>query len=349
MKLLITGGSGFIGSSVVRLAVSKNYKVVNLDLLTYAANPKNVESVTNSSNYSFECADICNKFQVQKVFEKHQPDVVLHLAAETHVDRSIDGPTNFINTNIIGTFNLLEASLSCWKRKRYKKNFRFHHVSTDEVFGSLPYDSKTFFNEETPYRPHSPYSASKASSDHLVRAWGDTYGLPINITNCSNNYGPYQFPDKFIPVIILNAIFNKPIPIYGDGKNVRDWLYVDDHAEALLKVIEFGQIGSTYVIGGMNQISNNKLVRKICQILNETVPKSSGSYLNLIKFVKDRPGHDMRYAIDPTHIKEKVGWVPTITIEEGLRKTVAWYLKNKSWWEPMLKEYSVGERLGLIK
>ena len=343
MKLLVTGGAGFIGSAVVRLAVSRGHEVVNLDAMTYAANAANVASVAQSNLYSFEQADIRDRAALDRIFTTHNPDAVMHLAAESHVDRSIDGPTDFIQTNITGTFNMLEAARAHWTRQGKPETFRFHHISTDEVFGSLGPEGQ--FTEHTPYDPRSPYSASKAASDHLVRAWAETYGLPTVLTNCSNNYGPYHFPEKLIPVVILNALHGKPIPVYGKGENVRDWLYVEDHADALLLVLEKGTLGRSYNIGGENERRNIDLVRTICALLDEMAPKPT-PYADQITFVTDRPGHDARYAIDPTRIRDELGWRPSVTVEEGLRRTVRWYLDNDAWWRPLLERKGVGERLG---
>jgi dTDP-glucose 4,6-dehydratase len=347
MKLLITGGAGFIGSAVVRLAVSRGYEVVIVDALTYAANLSNVASVEDDPLYKFERADIRDHAALDVVFATHQPDIVLHLAAESHVDRSIDGPADFIDTNIMGTFNMLEAARKYWQEAGRPGEFRFHHVSTDEVFGSLSSDPAVQFTEETPYDPRSPYSASKAASDHLVRAWHETYGLPVVLSNCSNNYGPYHFPEKLIPVVILNAIAGKPLPIYGDGSNVRDWLFVEDHADALLLVATKGKLGRSYNIGGENERTNLQLVQTICDILDRVRPREAGSYSDLITFVTDRPGHDARYAIDPTRIRTELGWRPSVTVEEGLERTVRWYLDNEHWWRPLLGQQGVGERLGI--
>ena len=343
MKLLVTGGAGFIGSAVVRLAVSRGHEVVNLDAMTYAANEANVAPVAQSNLYSFEKADIRDRAALDRIFALHNPDAVMHLAAESHVDRSIDGPSDFIETNITGTFNMLEAARSHWVRQGKPEGFRFHHISTDEVFGSL--GSEGQFTETTPYDPRSPYSASKAASDHLVRAWHETYGLPVVLTNCSNNYGPYHFPEKLIPVVILNALHGKPIPVYGKGENVRDWLYVEDHADALLLVVQKGAVGRSYNIGGENERRNIDLVRTICALLDEMAPKAA-PYADQITFVTDRPGHDARYAIDPSRIREELGWRPSVTVEEGLRRTVRWYLDNEAWWRPLLTRQGVGERLG---
>lgn len=344
MKLLVTGGAGFIGSAVVRLAVSRGAQVVNLDALTYAACPDNVAPVADSPLYRFAQVDIRDPEALARVFEDVEPDAVLHLAAESHVDRSIDGPGDFITTNIVGTFNLLNAARHYWVSRGRPENFRFLHVSTDEVFGSLGKEGK--FTETTPYDPRSPYSASKASSDHLARAWHETYGLPVLLTNCSNNYGPYHFPEKLIPVVILNAIAGHDIPVYGDGSNVRDWLYVEDHARALLLVLSNGQIGRSYNIGGENERSNLELVQEICAILDAKRPLPSGSYADQIRFVTDRPGHDARYAIDPARIRQELGWSPLVTVSEGLERTVQWYLDNEAWWRPLQQRHGVGRRLG---
>lgn len=347
MKILITGGAGFIGSAVVRLAITRGHSVINLDALTYAACHENLVSVADSPLYAFEHADIRDRAALDHIFAKHKPDVVMHLAAESHVDRSIDGPGTFMETNILGTFNMLEASRKYWVENGKSDRFRFHHISTDEVYGSLPPDPSVQFTEDTPYDPRSPYSASKASSDHLVRAWAETYGLQVLVTNCSNNYGPYHFPEKLIPVVTLNALHGKPLPIYGDGSNVRDWLYVEDHAEALLLVIERGEVGRTYNIGGENERSNLQLVETICGILDRLRPRGDGSsYSELITFVADRPGHDARYAIDPSRIRKELGWRPSVTVEEGLERTVRWYLDNEDWWRPLLSRQGVGQRLG---
>ncbi len=346
MKLLITGGAGFIGSAVVRLAVSKGYAVVNLDALTYAASLNNVDLVSDSEKYTFIRADIREKETLSIIFLEHQPNAILHLAAETHVDRSIDGPSAFVKTNIVGTYNMLDAALNYWTVQGRPANFRFQHISTDEVFGSLHMDPEMKFTEETPYAPRSPYAASKASSDHLVRAWHETYGLPIVISNCSNNYGPYQFPEKLIPLMILNAIAWQPLTIYGDGGNVRDWLHVEDHAEALLNVLQAGEIGRSYNIGGNCEHTNLEIVSKICAILDRLIPSDRGPYSQLISFVKDRPGHDQRYAIDPSRVETELYWKPTFSIDAGLEQTVKWYLENRDWWEPLVSRTEFGERLG---
>ena len=345
MKILVTGGAGFIGSAVVRLAIVRGHSIVNVDALTYASCPDNVAEAAQSPLYSFEHADIRDRAALDRIFAAHQPDTVMHLAAESHVDRSIDGPGTFIETNITGTYQMLEAARAYWVGQGKPDGFRFHHISTDEVFGSLGATGQ--FTEETPYDPRSPYSASKAASDHLVRAWGETYGLPIVLSNCSNNYGPFHFPEKLVPVIILNALAGKPLPIYGDGSNVRDWLYVEDHADALLLVLEKGPLGRSYNIGGENERSNLELVRTICTILDEKRPRAEGSYADLITFVTDRPGHDARYAIDPTRVRDELGWRPSVTIEEGLARTVDWFLDNEDWWRALQNRAGVGERLGV--
>ncbi|QPK90933.1 dTDP-glucose 4,6-dehydratase (plasmid) [Bacillus velezensis] len=343
MKLLVTGGAGFIGSAVVRQAIRDGHQVVNLDKLTYAACLENVASVADHKNYSFVQADICDRAALDTIFADHQPDAIMHLAAESHVDRSIDGPGEFIITNINGTYTMLEAARAYWEGRGKPDDFRFHHISTDEVFGSL---GKTgMFTEDTSYDPRSPYSASKASSDHLVRAWHETYGLPVVLSNCSNNYGPYHFPEKLIPVVILNALAGKPIPIYGAGDNIRDWLYVEDHADALLTVVQKGELGRSYNIGGENEATNLDLVRMICAVLDTKKP-GAAPYADLITFVTDRPGHDARYAIDPQRISKELGWRPSVTLEQGLEKTVQWYLDNEDWWKPLQARDGVGVRLG---
>lgn len=346
MKILVTGGAGFIGSAVVRLAISRGHEVVNLDALTYAACLDNVASVAQSPLYAFEQADIRDGAALAEIFERHQPDAVMHLAAESHVDRSIDGPGVFVETNVMGTYTMLQAARSYWEAKGRPESFRFHHISTDEVFGSLPNDPAVKFTEDTPYDPRSPYSASKAGSDHLVRAWHETFGLPVVLTNCSNNYGPFHFPEKLIPVIILNALAGKALPIYGDGSNIRDWLYVEDHADALLLVVEKGAVGRSYNIGGENERTNLELVKTLCAILDRLQPKAAGSYADQITFVTDRPGHDARYAIDPGRIRAELGWRPSVTVEEGLERTVQWYLDNEPWWRALQGRAGVGQRLG---
>ena len=343
MKLLVTGGAGFIGSAVVRAAIRQGHQVVNLDALTYAANLANVAQVSNSPGYAFEEADIRDRPALDRILADHRPDAVMHLAAESHVDRSIDGPGTFVETNVMGTFQMLEAARTYWTREGKPAAFRFHHISTDEVFGTLGATGQ--FTEDTPYAPNSPYSASKAGSDHLVRAWHETYGLPVVMTNCSNNYGPFHFPEKLIPVVILNALAGKPIPVYGQGLNVRDWLYVEDHADALLTVVQKGTVGRSYNIGGENEARNIDLVRTICRILDAKRPKDA-PHDRLITFVADRPGHDLRYAIDPSRIREELGWRPSVTLEQGLEKTVHWYLENEDWWRPLQSRAGVGQRLG---
>ena len=353
MKTIVTGGAGFIGSALVRNIFKKtNFDLVNLDKLTYAGNLDSLSDIANSSRYFHEQVDICDARELDRVFKQHQPDCVMHLAAESHVDRSIDGPADFINTNIVGTFNLLEAARSYYGSidEAKKEKFRFHHISTDEVYGDLEGEGD-LFTEETPYAPSSPYSASKAASDHLVRAWGRTYSLPIIITNCSNNYGPYHFPEKLIPHVILNAIHGKPLPIYGDGLQIRDWLYVEDHAKALIKVVTEGEIGETYNIGGHNEKTNLEVVETICDLLEELAqekPEGVKAYRDLITYVKDRPGHDMRYAIDASKIERELGWVPDETFETGLRKTVQWYLDNPQWWKRVLSGAYRLKRIGEI-
>jgi dTDP-glucose 4,6-dehydratase len=343
MKLLITGGAGFIGSAVVRLAIAQGHEVVVLDALTYAACLDNLAPVSGSDKYRFVEGDICDRALLDQVLGDHRPEAVMHLAAESHVDRSIDGPGAFIETNITGTYTLLEAARCYWRDSSKSDSFRFHHISTDEVFGSL---GKTgYFTEETSYAPNSPYAASKAASDHLVRAWHETYGLPVLLSNCSNNYGPYHFPEKLIPVIIINALAGKPLPIYGNGENVRDWLYVEDHADALLTVLTKGKIGRSYNIGGENEATNIDIVREICDILDRLRPVAR-PYFELVNFVADRPGHDLRYAIDPTRIRTELGWRPAITLTQGLEKTVRWYLGNEDWWKALHNRSGVGNRLG---
>ncbi|HLS19432.1 MAG TPA: dTDP-glucose 4,6-dehydratase [Paracoccaceae bacterium] len=344
MKILVTGGCGFIGSAVVRQAINAGHQVVNLDKLTYAANLANIETVADHANYAFEQADIADRAAMDRIFAEHMPDAVMHLAAESHVDRSIDGPGIFITTNIEGTYTLLEAARNFWDERGRPDHFRFHHVSTDEVYGSLGTDG--LFTETTPYAPRSPYSASKAASDHLVRAWGETYGLPVILTNCSNNYGPYHFPEKLIPVIILRALAGEPIPVYGEGRNVRDWLYVEDHAEALLLALRRGRIGETYNIGGNAEAQNIEIVRKICAILDRKRPETA-PHDRLIEFVTDRPGHDFRYAIDASKIRDELGWRPSVTLDEGLERTVDWYLGNEPWWRALEARDGVGKRLGI--
>lgn len=351
MKILVTGGAGFIGSAVVRHIIENTRDcVVNVDKLTYAGNLESLESVENNPRYVFEQVDICDAKELTRVFEQHQPDAVMHLAAESHVDRSIDGPAAFIETNIVGTYTLLEAARAYWNSLNDEKKaaFRFHHISTDEVYGDLE-GTDDLFTETTPYAPSSPYSASKASSDHLVRAWLRTYGLPTIVTNCSNNYGPFHFPEKLIPLMILNALDGKSLPVYGNGQQIRDWLFVEDHARALYKVVTEGEVGETYNIGGHNEKANIDVVRTICSLLEELVPnKPEGvaKYEDLITYVKDRPGHDVRYAIDAAKIGRELGWKPQETFESGIRKTVEWYLNNKKWWSRVLDGSYNRERLG---
>ena len=349
--ILVTGGAGFIGSAVIRnILSSTDFTVVNIDKLTYAGNVDSIPDADSNKRYHLEIIDICDKSAIEAVFEKYEPNAVMHLAAESHVDRSIDSPDEFMQTNIIGTFNLLVAARSYFQTldDDAKSTFRFHHISTDEVYGDLE-GVDDLFTEQTPYAPSSPYSASKASSDHLVRAWGRTYGLPTIITNCSNNYGPYHFPEKLIPHVILNAISGQPLPIYGDGSQIRDWLYVEDHAQALLQVVTEGEVGETYNIGGHNEKKNIEVVEAICDLLEELAPikpKGVSNYRDLITFVKDRPGHDARYAIDASKIERELGWVPEESFETGLRKTVQWYLENKQWWERVLSGAYRLERIG---
>ena len=342
-RILVTGGAGFIGSAVVRhLILNTQHQVANLDKLTYAGNLESLTAVADSSRYHFYQVDICDEVALDAVFSEFQPTAVMHLAAESHVDRSIDGPSDFIQTNIVGTYNLLEATRRYWSAlpSSERSDFRFHHISTDEVYGDLE-GTDDLFTETTPYAPSSPYSASKASSDHLVRAWQRTYGLPVLVTNCSNNYGPYHFPEKLVPHVILNALAGKSLPVYGDGSQIRDWLYVEDHARALVEVVSKGVAGETYNIGGHNEKRNLEVVEHICELLDELVPletnnEQARSYKELITFVKDRPGHDRRYAIDASKIERELGWVPQETFETGLRKTVQWYLKNDQWWQRVL-------------
>ncbi|QLK45139.1 dTDP-glucose 4,6-dehydratase [Vibrio campbellii] len=351
MKILVTGGAGFIGSAVIRHIIRDTQDtVINLDKLTYAGNLESLAEVSDSERYHFEHVDICQREELDRVFAKHQPDLVMHLAAESHVDRSIDGPAAFIETNVMGTYHLLESARQYWSTldDKRKAAFRFHHISTDEVYGDLE-GTDDLFTETTSYAPSSPYSASKASSDHLVRAWQRTYGFPTLVTNCSNNYGPYHFPEKLIPLMILNALDGKPLPVYGNGMQIRDWLFVEDHARALYKVVTEGEIGETYNIGGHNEKANIEVVKTICSLLEEFRPnKPTGveSYESLITYVKDRPGHDVRYAIDATKIAQELNWTPEETFESGIRKTVEWYLNNQQWWQRVLDgSYSL-ERLG---
>lgn len=344
-KILVTGGAGFIGSAVVRRAIRDGHAVVNVDALTYAACLANVAGVADHPAYAFEHADIRDAEAMARIFAAHRPDAVMHLAAESHVDRSIDGPGAFIDTNVRGTYVLLEAARAWWSAAGRPGGFRFHHVSTDEVYGSLSATGQ--FTEATPYAPNSPYSASKAASDHLVRAWGETYGLPYVLTNCSNNYGPYHFPEKLIPVVILKALAGEPIPVYGQGLNIRDWLYVEDHAEALLTVLQRGAVGRTYNIGGENEVTNIDLVRRICALLDRMRPQAR-PHAKQIAFVTDRPGHDLRYAIDPTRIRTELGWRPSVTLDQGLERTVRWFLDNEPWWRALQARDGVGQRLGQV-
>ena len=359
MKILVTGGAGFIGSAVVRhILLSSGDTVINVDKLTYAGNKESIPAALHTERYIFEQVDICDSSEVKRVFEQHQPDAVMHLAAESHVDRSIDGPGAFIHTNVTGTYTLLEAARQYWNSLSgdKKASFIFHHISTDEVYGDLPHPNEVpegtilpLFTEDTPYAPSSPYSASKASSDHLVRAWQRTYGLPTVVTNCSNNYGPYHFPEKLVPHIILNALAGKPLPVYGDGSQIRDWLFVEDDSRALYLVVKSGKVGETYNIGGHNEKRNLQVVETICDLLNNLAPdKPNGisDYRELITFVKDRPGHDARYAIDASKIQRELGWAPVETFESGIRKTVEWYLNNQEWWQRVLSGAYKLDRLG---
>lgn len=350
MKIIVTGGAGFIGSAVCRsVAGVKGYEILNIDKLTYAADARSLAPISQQPNYHFAKQDICNKAAIKQLFAEFKPDAVMHLAAESHVDRSIDGPAEFIQTNIVGTFTLLEVARDYFESlsSEQKGRFRFHHISTDEVYGSL--GEEGVFTEETPYAPRSPYSASKAGSDHLVSAWGHTYGLPVIISNCSNNYGPFQFPEKLIPLAILNMLHGRKVPVYGDGLNVRDWLHVKDHAKALLTILTKGKIGAKYNVGGISERTNIGVVRSIFDVLRdlrpETVPRD---FDDVIDPVADRPGHDRRYAIDPTKMRDELGWQPTHSFEEGIRQTVQWYLENRDWWMPILKNKYSGERLGQL-
>ncbi len=352
MKILVTGGAGFIGSAVVReLIAHSQHSVINVDCLTYAGNTESLANAASSSRYAFEQVNICDRAALDRVFAEHQPDSVMHLAAESHVDRSIDGPGEFIHTNITGTYTLLEAARAYWSGldASRREAFRFHHISTDEVYGDL-HGTDDLFLETTPYAPSSPYSASKAASDHLVRAWQRTYGFPTLITNCSNNYGPYHFPEKLIPHVMLNALAGKPLPVYGDGLQIRDWLYVEDHARALIRVVTTGEVGETYNIGGHNEQTNIHVVRTLCALLEELAadrkPAGVARYEDLITFVKDRPGHDARYAIDASKIERELGWVPQESFDSGLRKTVQWYLANEAWWQRVLSGAYQLQRIG---
>ncbi|ADT85349.1 dTDP-glucose 4,6-dehydratase [Vibrio furnissii] len=354
MKILVTGGAGFIGSAVVRYIIENTSdSVVNIDCLTYAGNLESLSMVDSNERYAFEQVDICNRYELDRVFFEHKPEAVMHLAAESHVDRSITGSSTFIETNISGTYTLLEAAREYWNtlEKSAKERFRFHHISTDEVYGDLE-GTDDLFTEETSYHPSSPYSASKAASDHLVRAWHRTYGFPTLVTNCSNNYGPYQFPEKLIPLVILNALEGKKLPVYGNGLQIRDWLFVEDHARALYRVLTAGTTGQTYNIGGHNEKANIDVVKSICLLLEELAPEKPlgvNAYQDLIEYVSDRPGHDMRYAIDASKIERELSWKPEETFISGLRKTVLWYLDNKSWWQRVLDGSYTRERLGMSK
>ena len=349
-KILVTGGSGFIGSNFIHYLINNTdyQRIINLDKLTYAGNNENLINIQQNIRYKFIKGNICDRQCIKKIFQDYSPNKIVHFAAESHVDRSIDGPKDFINTNIVGTSILLEESLSYYNKlkKLSKSSFKFHHISTDEVFGSL--GEKGFFVEDSPYDPSSPYSASKASSDHLVRAWHRTFGLPVTISNCSNNYGPYQFPEKLIPLMIINCLSNKSLPVYGKGENIRDWLYVEDHCKAINLILQEGAIGDTYNIGGNNEISNLNIVESICTILEKLKPSNSGkSYNQMISFVKDRPGHDFRYAINTTKIKKDLNWEPKETFDSGLIKTIKWYLENENWWKKTQKNIYKQERLGV--
>ena len=349
LRILVTGGAGFIGSALVRhLLRDTPHEVLNLDKLTYAGNLASLEPIANSPRYRFLQVDICDAAAVAKALADYRPDVITHLAAESHVDRSIDGPADFIQTNIVGTFTMLSAALEYWRAldDEAKAAFRFHHISTDEVFGTLADDG--FFTEETPYDPHSPYSASKASSDHLVRAWHDTYGLPVLITNCSNNYGPYHFPEKLIPLMVIKALGGEALPVYGQGLNVRDWLFVEDHARALTRVFEAGKPGESYIIGGRAERKNIEVVTRICETLDKVRPRADGkSYKEQISYVADRPGHDHRYAIDPSKIERELGWKAQESFDSGIERTIRWYLDNEEWWRPLVEEKGAIKRVGL--
>ncbi len=350
MRVFVTGGMGFIGSAVCRHLVSQGHYVVNFDKLTYAANSRSLASIEANPSYRFVKGDVCDRLGVREVLREENISAVMHLAAESHVDRSIDGPAEFLQTNVLGTFSVLEAAREYWTRLdgSEQPDFRFHHISTDEVFGDLPFDSG-IFTEETPYAPSSPYSASKAASDHFARAWHETYGLPVVLSNCSNNYGPRQFPEKLVPLMILNALHGEPLPVYGSGANVRDWLHVEDHARALEMIVMRGEPGQSYNVGGNAERTNLQVVEAICDLLDDLRPRAGGeSHRNLINFVQDRPGHDRRYAIDCSKITTKFGWEPKFDFEQGLRSTVAWYLENEDWWRPIREKSYAGERLGKV-
>jgi dTDP-glucose 4,6-dehydratase len=347
-RILVTGGAGFIGSAVIRLLVGKGHYVINVDKLTYSGNLASLRDVENAPTYRFYQADICDQSTIARILAEESPDGIMHLAAESHVDRSIDGPAEFVETNVIGTFRLLNAVLDYWRGldEVARERFRFHHISTDEVYGQLDLDGG-HFTEETPYAPSSPYSASKAAADHFVRAWHTTYGLPVVLSNCSNNYGPYHFPEKLIPLTILNAIHEQELPVYGKGQNVRDWLHVDDHARALELIFSAGHVGGSYNVGGRSERSNLSVVEAICDVLDRKRPRRGGaSHRDLIRFVTDRPGHDLRYAIDPSRIEQKLGWRAQETFESGIEKTVAWFLDNEWWWRPIREKKYAGQRLG---
>jgi dTDP-glucose 4,6-dehydratase len=347
-RILVTGGAGFVGSAVVRLLVGKGHDVINVDKLTYSGNLASLRDIEDAANYRFHMTDICDQSVIARILSDERPDGIMHLAAESHVDRSIDGPGEFVETNVVGTFRLLNAALGYWSQldERARAHFRFHHISTDEVFGELPLDGGVF-TEETPYSPSSPYSASKAAADHFVRAWHTTYGLPVVLSNCSNNYGPYHFPEKLIPLAILNAIHEQELPVYGKGGNVRDWLHVDDHARALELIFSGGEVGKSYNVGGRSERSNLSVVEAICDVLDRKRPRAAGaSHRDLIRFVTDRPGHDLRYAIDPSRIERELGWHAEETFESGIEKTVDWFLENEWWWRPIRDQKYAGQRLG---
>jgi dTDP-glucose 4,6-dehydratase len=347
-RILVTGGAGFIGSAVVRLLAGKGYEIINVDKLTYSGNLESLREMESAPNYRFHRADICDEAAMDEIFAAERPDAVMHLAAESHVDRSIDGPAVFVDTNVVGTVRLLTVALRYWRslEEGARNRFRFHHISTDEVFGHLPLDSG-IFTEETPYAPSSPYSASKAAADHFASAWHVTYGLPVVLSNCSNNYGPFHFPEKLIPLTIINAIEGGRLPVYGEGRNVRDWLHVEDHAQALELILTRGDVGEKYNVGGRAERSNLAVVETICDILDRKRPKASGSHRELIEFVPDRPGHDLRYAIDPSKIEADLGWSANRSFEQGLEETVDWYLANEWWWRPIRDRRYGGERLGI--